>query len=131
MANVRAAEVAKRRLSLAARRLGTKDPVEVIGGLLDRSFDLPIGDPRYGNNALMPGAMPLEHYFSEVQAGALRLDMEPLGPNASPLSKRQEASREMRRLVHGAYGKEALTWFDRQSEPFRGGIISGNARFGA
>lgn len=131
MANVRAAEVAKRRLTMAARRLGTADPAEMIGGLIDRTFDLPIGDPRYGNNSLMPGSMPLEHSFSELQSNALRLDIEPLGPNATPLSRRQEAGREMRRLVHRSYGKRALDWFDRQSEAFRGGMIPGNARFGA
>jgi hypothetical protein len=131
MSSVRAAEVAKRRLSLASRRLGTHDPVASIGGLIDRSFDLPLGDPRYGNNALMPGAMPLEHSFSELSSSSLRLDMEPLGPHASPIARRQEASREMRRLVNGFYGRPALQWFDQQSEPFRGSSIHGNARFGA
>lgn len=129
--NVRAAEVAKRRLSIAARRLGTTDPVPVLGGLIDRSFDLPLGDPRYGNNALMPGSMPLEHSFSELSANALRLDLEPLGPSASPMARRQEASREMRKLVNMYYGRKALEWFDQQSEPFRGSQIAGNARFGA
>jgi len=131
MPTIRAAEVAKRRLSLAARRLGTADPVPGLASIIDRSFDLPVGDPRYGNNALMPGALPLEHSFSEVQAGALRLDFEPLGPQASPLARRQEASREMRKMVHHNYGKPALLWFDQASEAYRGSQIHGNARFGA
>jgi hypothetical protein len=131
MIPIRAAEVAKRRLSIAARRLGTADPVPSLRGLLERSFELPLGDPRYGNNALAPGRLPLEHSFSEVAAGALRLDLEPLGPGASPLARRQEASREMRRLVNATYGRDALAWFDQRSEPFRGGQIPGSARFGA
>jgi hypothetical protein len=131
MPTVRVADVAKRRLSLAARRLGTQNPVEAIGGLLDRSFDLPLGDPRYRDNALLPGALPLEHSFSEIAADTLRLDMEPLGPNASPASRQQEASREMRRLVQGYYGRGALDWFDQHSEPWRGSRINGAARFGA
>lgn len=131
MPNVRAAEVAKRRLSIASQRLGTIDPAAVIGPLLDRSFDLPLGDPRYGNNSLMPGSMPLELSFSEITPGSLRLDLEPLGPQATPLSRRQEASREMRRLVQQCYGRPALAWFDQQSEPFRGGSIAGRAKFGA
>lgn len=131
MPTVRVADVAKRRLSLAARRLGTQNPVEAIGGLLDRSFDLPMGDPRYRDNALLPGALPLEHSFSEIAADTLRLDMEPLGPNASPASRQQEASREMRRLVQGYYGRGALDWFDQRSEPWRGSRIHGGARFGA
>ena len=38
---------------------------------------------------------------------------------------------EVRKLVHREYGKHALEWFDRHSEPFRGGMIPGSARFGA
>jgi hypothetical protein len=131
MPNIRAADVAKRRLSIAARRLGTQNPVESIGGLLDRSFDLPLGDPRYGDNALLPGSLPLEHSFSELSSDSLRLDMEPLGPGATPQSRQQEASREMRRLVKAYYGGQALSWFDERSEPFRGSRLHGAARFGA
>jgi hypothetical protein len=131
MSTVRAADVAKQRLSIASRRLGTQDPVHTIGGLLDRSFELPLGDPRYAKNHLTPGALPLEHSFSESASNALRLYLQPLGPQASPLGRRQETSREMRRLVHQHYGRPALHWFDQQSEPFRGASIHGNARFGA
>jgi hypothetical protein len=131
MALPRAADVAKRRIGQAARRLGTRNPVDAIGGLLDRSFELPVGDPRYGNNSLLPGSLPLEHSFSEVASNAFRLDMEPLGPQATPHARQQEASREMRRLVSAAYGKPALEWFDERSEPWRGSRIHGHARFGA
>jgi hypothetical protein len=131
MPTPRAAEVVKRRLAVASRRLGTHNPVESIGGLLDRTFDLSLGDPRYGNNALLPGSLPLEYSFSELSSNALRLDLEPLGPQASPAARQQEASREMRQLVQRYYGRPALRWFDQQSEPWRGMRIPGNARFGA
>jgi len=131
MSTFSAAEVAKRRLTVASRRLGTKNPVSAIGGLIDRSFDLPLGDPRYGNNLLTPGHFPLEHSFSEMAPAALRLDMEPLGPSADPHARAQEASREMRRLVSDNYGAAALRWFDARSEPWRGTTLHGNARFGA
>jgi hypothetical protein len=131
MASVRAAEVVKRRLSVASRRLGTHNPVESIGSLLDRTFDLAVGDPRYGANALVPGSLPLEHSFSETSAHALRFEFEPLGPQASPAARQQEASREMRRLVQRYYGRPALHWFDQQTEQFRGSRLHGNARFGA
>lgn len=129
--NIRVAELAKRRLSIAARRLGTQDPVPVIGTILDRSFDLPLGDRRYGSNALTPGALPLEHSFTETSPVALRLALEPFGPGASPDARRQEVSREMRRLVSRFYGAPALRWFDRASEPFRGAHRPGSHRFGA
>jgi hypothetical protein len=37
----------------------------------------------------------------------------------------------MRRLVNGHFGRNALAWFDQQSEAFRGSHIHGSARFGA
>lgn len=131
MPTILASQLARRRLSIASRRLGTQNPIDTIGGLIDRSFDLPAGDARYGNNALAPGSMPIEHSFSETAAGALRLDMEPLGPQASPAARQQEVSREMRRLVQQNYGRAALQWFDERSEPWRGSRLHGGARFGA
>jgi hypothetical protein len=131
MVTLRAADVAKRRLTIASRRLGTANPASVIGGLLDRSFDLPVGDSRYGNNELTPGHLPLEHSFSEMAGKALRLDMEPLGPLASPQARQQEAGREMRRVVKEGFGSEALRWFDERSEQWRGSRLDGAARFGA
>lgn len=126
-----AATVAKDRLRTMSRRLGTQDPVPLIGGLLDRTFELPIGDPRYGQNALLPGYMPLEHSFSETARDSLRLDMEPMGPLATPATRLHEVSREARKLVAGQYGDAALRWFDERTEPFRGSRLHGGARFGA
>ncbi len=126
-----AASTVKRRLSLASRRLGTRDPTQVLSGLFDRTFELPLGDPQYGNNALVPGSLPIEHSYSELAGDTLRFDMEPLGPQASALGRRNEASRELRRLVHTAYGEDALEWFDQRSEPWRGSQIPGDANFGA
>lgn len=131
MDNIRGAELAKRRLSLAARRLGTKDPVDAIGGLIDRSFPLPLDDPRYGKNHLAPNCVPLELSFSEMAGKTLRFDMQPGDPSAGPLTRMQEASREMRRLVHSNYGSAALHYFDRASEPWRGSGTHANTQFGA
>lgn len=131
MTPLRTADLCKRRMSLAARRLGTVDPVPLIGGIIDRSFALPVGDPRYGRNALLPGSLPLEHSFSEVSSQSLRFDMEPLGPDASPSSRRQEVGREMRRIVQQTLGREALSWFDERSEPHRAIASSNNGKFGA
>jgi hypothetical protein len=125
---IRAAEIAKQRLRIAAQRLGTQDPVQHIGGLLDRTFDLPIGDPRYGNNSLLPGHLPLETSFSETSRDALRIDMEPLGPLVTPHARVHEVSREARRLVAGHYGDAALRWFDERSEAFRGSRLHGASR---
>ena len=126
-----AAPYVKRRLSIASRRLGAADPVGSLGGLIDRSFALPLGDARYGENMLSPGGMPMEHSFTETAPGALRLALEPLGPGASPQSRQQESTREVRRLVHQNFGRKALHWFDGRSEMWRGAGLDGASRFGA
>jgi hypothetical protein len=87
-------------------------------------------NPR-GSNMLTPGHLPLEHSFSEVASNALRLDMEPLGPSASPHGRAMEAGREMRRIVGDNFGRPALDWFDERSEKWRGSSIHGGAKFGA
>ena len=121
----------KRRLQTAAQRLGTTDPVPLVGGLFDRSFSLPAGSPEYGANSLMPGAVPLEPSFSEQESGALRFTMVPLPPGASAAARQQEATREMRRLVAPAFGGEALRWFDERSEEWRGTGGFSRGSFGA
>jgi len=99
--------------------------------MLDRSFDLPVGDPRYGDNQLIPGSFPLEHSFSELAGESLRVDFEPLGPGAPAHARQLEAGREMRRIVRECYGSDALRWFDERSESWRGSRTAQNARFGA
>src|SRR5947199_10642700 len=102
-----------RRLSCAAQKLGTADPLGVMGPLIPRTFGLPEGDQRYANNALTPGAAPLEPSFSELEPSVLRFTVEPLGPDASGLDRRDDTTREMRRLVRDFFGLEALHWFDQ------------------
>ena len=119
------------RLRTAAQRLGTADPVRQLGGLIERTFTLPAGDPRYARNALTPGAAPLEAAYSELRPGQLTVNIEPLGPGASPADRRNEATREMRRLVATSFGDDALYWFDQRSEPWRGFGCGGNLGYGA
>jgi hypothetical protein len=119
------------RLRTAAQTIGTVDPVRVVGHMLDRTFSLPEGDQRYANNALTPGAAPLEPSFSEMEPRSLRFTVEPLGPEASGLDRRDEATREMRRLVRHFFGQDALHWFDERSEEWRGAGPGSNLNYGA
>ena len=122
-------------LHRAARSLEVRDPLPLVGGILERSFSLPADDPSYGRNALAPGAVPFEPSFSEQEPGVLRFTIEPLGPQASPATRRDEATREMRRLVRPHFGRDALRWFDARSEEWRGlnglGWMSYGAWFGS
>ncbi|MFA7553319.1 MAG: hypothetical protein WCY88_03635 [Spongiibacteraceae bacterium] len=121
----------KSRLTKASRRLGTANPVEPMGGLLSRTFIYPEGDMRYARNALMPYAPPFEPSFSEEQHNNLRFTIEPLPPEAASLDRRDEATREMRRLIRECVGREALYWFDQASEHHRGFTSNGDMNYGA
>jgi len=114
----------------ASRLLGTANP-EPAEGLLARTFVYPEGDPRYARNALLPAAPPFEPSFSEEQPNHLRFTIEPLPPEASGIDRRDEATREMRRLIRDFVGREALYWFDRSSEHHRGFSANGAVSYGA
>ncbi|WP_035051730.1 hypothetical protein [Andreprevotia chitinilytica] len=110
----------ERSITNAARHLHVSNPLNFVGDMVKRTFALPDDDSSYGNNALTPGAVPFEPSFSEQEPNALRFTIEPLGPHASPSSRRDEATREMRRLINGVFGRDALRWFDTRSEEWRG-----------
>ena len=125
-----AAKVAAR-LRSAAMALGTSNPVPQVARLLNSTFSLPEGDQRYGDNALTPRAAPFEPSFSELQPNVLRFTIEPLGPEASGVDRRDESTREMRRLIAEHFGREALHWFDARSEAWRGFGSGSNLGYGA
>lgn len=119
------------RLSQAARKLHTADPTQIIQPLLTKTFALPAGDPRYASNSLIPGAAPLEPSYSELEPQVLRFTLEPLGPTAGPVDRRDEATREMRRLVREFIGRDAVRWFDQASEEWRDSGTGSKLHYGA
>ncbi|MEM6252895.1 MAG: hypothetical protein AAF821_08230 [Cyanobacteria bacterium P01_D01_bin.156] len=114
-----AANAIKYRVQQAAETIGASNPLPYVGGLLDRSFQLPVGDQKYAQNTLAPGTIPFEPSFSAREPKTLRFVIEPLGPGVLPVSRRDESTREMRRLVNSQFGPEALHWFDQSSEEWR------------
>ncbi len=124
-------KVVEQRLRDAARQIGAADPVTPIQPLIERSFALPAGDPRYARNTLTPGAAPFEPSFSENEPNVLRFTIQPLGPQGSPAARRDESTREMRRLVKSFFGSPALRWFDERSEEWRGWNGLNSLHFGA
>jgi hypothetical protein len=115
----------------ASRVLGVRDPAPYLDGLIRRSFSQPDDDVRYAYNHLAPGSVAYEPSFSEAEPQALRFTIEPLGPDASPVARRDEATREMRRLVGPAFGRDSLRWFDTRSEAWRGFSGMGWMNYGA
>ena len=121
----------KDKVQSAARALGAASPLPYVGNLIDRTFALPADDTKYAANTLTPGAAPFEPSFSEQEPNVLRFTIEPLGPESSPVARRDEATREMRRLVGSIFGREPLHWFDQHSEEWRGMSAHGWLEYGA
>ncbi len=119
MSQIPMSHVVSARLQKAAYKLGTANPLEYVGPLLKRTFTYPAGSDAYAENALMPGATPCEPSFCEREPNILRFTIMPLAPESSPVSRRNEATREMRRLVGPLFGNNALRWFDERSEEWR------------
>ena len=121
----------KQSLAQASRALGVHDPLPIMGPLIERTFYRPDDDLAYAHNQLTPGAVPFEPSFSETEPDTLRFTIEPLGPGASPVARRDEATREMRRLISPFFGRDALHWFDARSEEWRGFGGMGWMNYGA
>jgi hypothetical protein len=102
-----------------------------VGNLIDRSFNVPAFTHALADNVLTPGTTPFEPSFSEREPDALRFTLQPLGPTSSALSRRDEATREMRRLSASEFGRGALGWFDQRSEEWRGQPSTSRLSFGA
>jgi hypothetical protein len=121
----------ERRLKTAARSLGTADPFAPSRNLFIRTFG-DAEDLHFRDNSLMPMAVPFEPSFSEDQPDQVRFTIEPLPPDAASLDRRDESTREMRRLIRDFMNRDALHWFDQASEPYRGFARPGaNLNYGA
>src|SRR5215213_5083038 len=131
MTSMPMSKLVKDRVDNAAQVLGTASPVDFVEPLLDRSFPLPAGDEKYALNALMPGYAPAQPRFRSDDGDVLRLTIEPLGPQAPPVTRRNEATREMRRLIGPNFGRDALDWFDDRSREFRGSSSVARLDYGA
>jgi hypothetical protein len=102
-------------LTIASRRLGTADPVGPQG-ILDRSFDLPLGDPL--RDATTCAAAPCSTCSPSSPRIRCVWTWSRSGP-APHAAADQEVSREMRRLVHSHYSGRRCTG-STAIESFRG-----------
>lgn len=72
-------------MTRAAQALGVADPMRgMLCDVFKRTFARPVADSVYRTNRLQPGALPLEWSFSEVDPGALRIELQPFDPELPP-----------------------------------------------
>ncbi len=125
------ARALRRSLAAAAGRLGAADPSPVLGEVLDCSFPLPAGDPRYARNALAPGFLPFEFSFSERAPGTLRFDFEPMHPRATAAQRLAQSEHALRSVIKRHFGAAARSRFDLLAGDCRAACERAEPTFGA
>lgn len=106
------------RVTSAALGLGVADPMQGrICDLFQRTFARPAGDSAYRTNRLQPGALPLEWSFSEVDPGALRIELQPFDPHLAPEERLQHAITALLQLVEGHDSKALASRFESMVAP--------------
>jgi hypothetical protein len=108
-----ASQQARGLLRTASRVLGTVDPSDEVGGLLDGALPLPAGHPRYR------ASHPFEPRFSETAGGALAFSVQVPENGPAGAGGVSAASQEVRHLLGSNFGRRALDWFDRRTDTAR------------
>jgi hypothetical protein len=106
----KAAHQARKLLRTASRVLGTVDPSGPVTGLLDGALPMPPGDPTYRSRRAF------EPQFSETSSGSLAFSVQVPENGPAGSGGVSAASHEVRHLLGRNFGRQALTWFDRNTE---------------
>jgi hypothetical protein len=125
-----AATAVKEHFSLVSRRLGSADPVPLVGDLLEAGLPLPLHDPRYLHNRLIPGVFPLEYSFSDVSSSAFRFTAQ-MFPLADPGERRHRTTVAVTTLLRRAFGPSAVAAFGRDAAAFIEAPVHAGATIGA
>jgi hypothetical protein len=104
-----------------ARCVGAADPTDDLSEAITSGFARPLDDETYGNNALQPGALPIEWSFSETRRNLLRVEFEVTGPSAFASDRQADATRLARNMITRRGGAADLPVFDRACERWRAG----------
>jgi hypothetical protein len=106
----KAAHQARKLLRTASRVLGTVDPSGPVTGLLDGALPMPSGDPAYRSRRAF------EPRFSETSSGSLAFSVQVPENGPAGSGGVSAASREVRHLLGSNFGRQALLWFDRNTD---------------
>ncbi len=123
--------VALERLNRVALRLGLPGVATVVAEALREALPWPWDDPRYADNALVPGRPPLEVSFAETEPGTLRFDFEPSGPGASPMRRRERASDAVCQWIKACFAAPIVRDFEDSMMSLRRPRLGLRLSFGA
>src|SRR5438552_242100 len=123
-----AAAKAKEYLTLAARNLGTVNPLEEVSEVLEESLAFPLHE-RYQHDRYQHD--PLAPNFAETTPENLSFVVGAGGRNITPSDRIESSTRAMRQIVAQNFGPQALHWFEDRVDGIKSGGYQRNASYGA
>jgi hypothetical protein len=124
MRPITAAAKARELLYHAARNLGSANPLDDVGGVLDQSLAFPLGEGSTSSDPLSPS-------FSETAPENLSFTIGADGRNFTPSDRIMSATQAMSEIVGNRFGSQALRWLDDKVDGMKSGGYQRGASYGA
>jgi len=124
MRHITAAAKAREILYQAARNLGSANPLEDVGHVLDQSLAFPLGERYHSSDPLRPS-------FSETTPENLSFTISADGKNVTPSDRIESATQAMSDIVRNRFGTPALRWLDDKVDGMKSGGYQRSASYGA
>lgn len=120
-----AASLAKELLYRASQRLGTANPLDDVGDVLDESLAFPPGEPSSRE------ARPLQPSFSETSPENLSFLVTRSGPRTTAADRIESSTQALYKVAGSRFGRDAVRWLDSRLEAVRGNGHHRTASWGA
>ena len=121
-----AAAKARELLYNAAKSLGSANPLEDVGDVLDQSLAFPLGESYHRDRG-----GPLAPSFSETAPENLSFVIGADGRHVTPADRIESATQAMENIVSHRFGREARRWLDDKVDGMRNGGYQSGASYGA
>jgi len=124
MRPITAAAKARELLYHASRNLGSANPLEDVGDVLDQSLAFPLGERYHSGDPLAPS-------FSETTPENLSFTIGADGRNVTPTDRIASATEAMSGIVRNRFGTQALRWLEDKVDGMKSGGYQRGASYGA
>ena len=108
----------------ASRSLGSANPLEDVGDVLDQSLAFPLGERYHAGDPLAPS-------FSETTPDNLSFVIGADGRHVTPADRIESSTEAMSKIVKARFGTQALRWLDDKVDGMKSGGYQRGASYGA
>jgi hypothetical protein len=104
--------------------LGSANPLEDVGDVLDQSLAFPLGERYHAGDPLAPS-------FSETTPENLSFTIGADGRHVTPSDRIESSTQAMYKIVGNRFGPQALRWLDDKVDGMKSGGYQRGASYGA